>query len=42
LDLYANVRPCRLLNDDLSPLKGKTSDDIDFVVIRENTEGYES
>ncbi|MDP6453606.1 MAG: isocitrate/isopropylmalate family dehydrogenase [SAR202 cluster bacterium] len=42
LDLYANVRPCRLLNDDLTPLKGKTSDDIDFVVIRENTEGYES
>ena len=41
LDLYANVRPCRLLNDDLTPLKGKTSDDIDFVVIRENTEGYE-
>ncbi|MQG69186.1 MAG: isocitrate/isopropylmalate dehydrogenase family protein [SAR202 cluster bacterium] len=42
LDLYANVRPSRLLSDDLTPLKGKTSDDIDFVVIRENTEGYES
>ena len=42
LDLYANVRPSRLLSDDLTPLKGKTSDDIDFIVIRENTEGYES
>ena len=41
LDLFANVRPCRLLDPSLTPLKNKTSDDIDFVVIRENTEGYE-
>jgi 3-isopropylmalate dehydrogenase len=39
LDLYVNFRPCRLLSDRLSPLKGKTRRDIDFVVFRENTEG---
>ena len=42
LDLYANVRPCRLLDTSLTPLKDKTAQDLDFVVIRENTEGYES
>jgi 3-isopropylmalate dehydrogenase len=42
LDLYANLRPCRLLDASLTPLKGKTKRDIDFVVFRENTEGYES
>lgn len=42
LDLFANVRPCRLLDASLTPLKGKTEKDLDFVVIRENTEGYES
>lgn len=42
LDLYANLRPCRLLDASLTPLKGKTEQDIDFVVFRENTEGYES
>ena len=41
LDLFANVRPCRLLVPDLTPLKGKTVEDINFTVIRENTEGYE-
>jgi 3-isopropylmalate dehydrogenase len=39
LDLYVNFRPCRLLDDRLSPLKGKGRKDIDFVVFRENTEG---
>lgn len=39
LDLYVNFRPCRLLADALSPLKGKGRKDIDFVVFRENTEG---
>lgn len=39
LDLYVNFRPCRLLADSLSPLKGKGQKDIDFVVFRENTEG---
>jgi 3-isopropylmalate dehydrogenase len=39
LDLYVNFRPCRLLADHLSPLKGKGRKEIDFVVFRENTEG---
>ena len=39
MDLYANVRPVRLLDAALCPLKGVTEKDIDFVVIRENTEG---
>jgi 3-isopropylmalate dehydrogenase len=39
LDLYVNFRPCRLLDDRLSPLKGKGKKELDFVVFRENTEG---
>ena len=39
LDLYINFRPIRLYDDRLCPLKDKTTDDIDFVVFRENTEG---
>jgi 3-isopropylmalate dehydrogenase len=39
LDLYINLRPCKLLDERLTPLKGKTPKDIDFVVFRENTEG---
>ncbi|HKF56419.1 MAG TPA: 3-isopropylmalate dehydrogenase [Blastocatellia bacterium] len=39
LDLYINLRPIKLLDDRLCPLKGKTSRDVDFVVFRENTEG---
>lgn len=39
MDLYANVRPVRLLDAGLCPLKGVEPRDIDFVVIRENTEG---
>jgi 3-isopropylmalate dehydrogenase len=39
LDLYVHFRPCRLLDDRLSPLKGKGRKEIDFVVFRENTEG---
>ena len=39
LDLYANVRPVRLLDASLCPLKGIEPRDVDFVVIRENTEG---
>jgi 3-isopropylmalate dehydrogenase len=39
MDLYANVRPVRLLDSSLCPLKNATPDDIDFTVIRENTEG---
>ena len=39
MDLYANVRPVRLLDASLCPLKNVTPDDINFTVIRENTEG---
>ena len=39
MDLYANVRPVRLLDAELCPLKGIEPKDVDFVVIRENTEG---
>ena len=39
MDLYANVRPVRLMDASLCPLKGVEPKDIDFVVIRENTEG---
>ncbi len=36
---YVNYRPARLLPGLQSPLRNKTAADIDFVVIRENTEG---
>ena len=40
LDLYINLRPVRLLDRRLTPLRNrKTVNDIDFVVFRENTEG---
>ncbi len=39
MDLYANVRPVRLLDAALCPLKAVAPKDVDFVVIRENTEG---
>src|ERR1700687_4304464 len=39
MDLYANVRPVRLMDAALCPLKGIEPKDIDFVVVRENTEG---
>jgi 3-isopropylmalate dehydrogenase len=39
LDLYVNFRPCRLLLDSLSPLKGKGKRELDMVIFRENTEG---
>ena len=39
MDLYANVRPVRLMDASLCPLKGIEPNDLDFVVIRENTEG---
>ena len=39
LDLYVNLRPFHLLDERLTPLKGKTTADIDFVIVRENTEG---
>jgi 3-isopropylmalate dehydrogenase len=39
LDLYINLRPIKLLHNDLTPLKGRTTADINFTVFRENTEG---
>ena len=39
MDLFANVRPVRLMDASLCPLKGIEPKDIDFVVVRENTEG---
>ena len=38
-DQYVNIRPVTLLNPSLTPLKGKTEKEIDFLVIRENSEG---
>ncbi len=38
-DQYINLRPVKLFKGVNCPLKGKGPDDIDFVVIRENTEG---
>lgn len=42
LDLYINLRPIKLYAEHLCPIKGKTPADIDFVVVRENTEGLYS
>src|SRR6202166_1937262 len=39
MELYANVRPVRLMDSSLCPLKAIEPKDLDFVVIRENTEG---
>lgn len=39
LDLYINLRPVRLLDPRLTPLRNAQPADIDFVVFRENTEG---
>jgi tartrate dehydrogenase/decarboxylase / D-malate dehydrogenase len=36
---YVNMRPVRILRGVTSPLRGRNAGDIDFVVIRENTEG---
>ena len=39
LDQYINLRPVKLLAGVETPLKDKGPEDIDFVVVRENTEG---
>ena len=39
LDLYANERPCVLFDSRLTPLKSRAEKDVNFYVIRENTEG---
>ena len=38
LDQYINLRPVRLYPGIETPLKGKTSEHIDFICVRENTE----
>ena len=39
LDLFCGLRPIRLYHADHSPLKGYAAGDIDFAIVRENTEG---
>ncbi len=39
-DQYINLRPVKLLEGVWTPLKDKTSKDIDFTVVRENTEDF--
>ncbi|MDH3694887.1 MAG: isocitrate/isopropylmalate family dehydrogenase, partial [Gammaproteobacteria bacterium] len=39
MNQYVNLRPVRLLKGITSPLRNRTSDDIDFIVVRENNEG---
>lgn len=39
LDQYINLRPVKLYSSDFCPLKNKKPEDIDFVVVRENSEG---
>jgi 3-isopropylmalate dehydrogenase len=39
LDQYINLRPVKLYNADFCPLKDKRPENIDFVVVRENSEG---
>ena len=38
-DQYANIRPARILPGIASPLHGKTARDLDWVIVRENSEG---
>ncbi len=40
LDLYINLRPVLLFPGAYTPIKDKGPEEIDFVVIRENTEGF--
>jgi 3-isopropylmalate dehydrogenase len=39
LDQYINLRPVKLYDARFCPLKDKRPEDVDFVVVRENTEG---
>jgi len=40
LDLYVNLRPVKLYPGVATPLKDKGPEHIDFMVVRENTEGF--
>ncbi|MDC1287310.1 tartrate dehydrogenase [Gammaproteobacteria bacterium] len=39
LDQYANVRPVRILPGITSPLRNATAENLDWVIVRENSEG---
>src|SRR5437879_9211691 len=39
MDLYANLRPVKLLDESLCPIKGVKPEHVVFVVVRETTEG---
>src|SRR5437660_5288204 len=39
LDLYVNLRPARLYDDRLSPLRRDDRRQVDLMIVRENTEG---
>jgi 3-isopropylmalate dehydrogenase len=39
LDLYVNLRPVKLLDARLCPIKDRREADVNFVILRENTEG---
>jgi len=39
LDLYCGLRPLRLFHEDLTPLRSYRRGEIDFLIVRENTEG---
>jgi len=39
-DQYINLRPVKLLKGIETPIKNKTPEDIDFLVVRENTEDF--
>src|SRR4029077_17585824 len=39
LDLYVNLRPARLYDDRLSPLRREDRRNVDLLIVRENTEG---
>ena len=39
LDMYVNLRPIKLYSDHICPIKDKKPEDIDILVVRENTEG---
>jgi 3-isopropylmalate dehydrogenase len=39
LDLYVNLRPARLYDDRLSPLRREDGRKVDLLIVRENTEG---
>ena len=40
LDLFANMRPVKLYDEYLTPLKGKTPEHLDMIVVRVGNEGW--